>query len=466
MRSAVYDGFMGYGSASVPDPPFKCPTGNCTWDPFHTLAVGVQCQDAPEQYRIDCNSNPNVTVCEIIRNPRFKNMTRLAIPIEGWSGLYQPVMYLSVATDMSKSSRYPRVIDPMGRRADIEWVRVTNLNATHRPITQFSKAWISPNSTYESRQCKLYTCVNVVKAQVTNGVYNEDVIQEIANPVFEPDLTMDGKHLGTDFSGGGSFTHSSYNVTWTYKPVSGAPRNLSIDWVEHRVILSNFQAPFQDLRGWYEQDIWSGKLNTTTYANQYAGPEILQRIYMARNLTDMVVSVVRCTNVALRSFHTYQAMEAQPNLPRDFVSEDEQVAGIVWRDTLHVGVQWSWLALPATLLVLGILLLVATIWSSHNQKVGIWKDNSLALLLSSQWDREDRSSVRAGQTQLDIQRGVKGMKAQLAEDMDAPYGDLKGTMPIESARSTRKGLDDLVCSQRTNDSTKGAPNGVHSRHTF
>jgi hypothetical protein len=63
-------------------------------------------------------------------------------------------------------------------------------------------------------------------------------------------------------------------------------------------------------------------------------------------------------------------MQANLKLSKDFISDQERVAGLVWHDEVYIGVRWTWLALPASVLILAIVLLVATIWLSRVQKKG------------------------------------------------------------------------------------------------
>jgi hypothetical protein len=45
LKASIYSGLYSSSVISLPYPPYSCPTGNCTWDPFPTLGVSVQCFD-------------------------------------------------------------------------------------------------------------------------------------------------------------------------------------------------------------------------------------------------------------------------------------------------------------------------------------------------------------------------------------------------------------------------------------
>lgn len=56
VRSAMYAGVLSSSATPLPFPPYSCPSGNCTWDPFWTLGVGVQCADITPQLKLQCKN--------------------------------------------------------------------------------------------------------------------------------------------------------------------------------------------------------------------------------------------------------------------------------------------------------------------------------------------------------------------------------------------------------------------------
>jgi hypothetical protein len=76
MNSAILTSLYSSGMVSLPQPPYSCPSGNCTWPPFPTIAVSAQCFDHRSRIHLNC-SNPhlegwngdNFTTCAM----EFKN---------------------------------------------------------------------------------------------------------------------------------------------------------------------------------------------------------------------------------------------------------------------------------------------------------------------------------------------------------------------------------------------------------
>lgn len=57
MKVATYNGLLSSNLISLPVPPVNCPTGNCTWDPFGTLAVSSDCVNITDHVSLNCTSS-------------------------------------------------------------------------------------------------------------------------------------------------------------------------------------------------------------------------------------------------------------------------------------------------------------------------------------------------------------------------------------------------------------------------
>lgn len=67
----------------------------------------------------------------------------------------------------------------------------------------------------------------------------------------------------------------------------------------------------------------------------------------------------------------------------------------------HLRVRWGWLAFPAALAIIATALLFETIRQSQPDGVGIWKDNSLAILLNTAWRSKRENMGVATSAQLE-----------------------------------------------------------------
>jgi hypothetical protein len=167
----------------LPSPPFLCSSGNCTWNAFPTLAIGVQCRDSPELYKLSCGSSSlGFEICTVI-------------------GINNPNGYPRFSWENTKTDENPRVVFhlaesevwnkvrldpslwtvPTGSWVEIDWIRATNLHKVNWTDDSqwYTDRYVLRNSTIESRQCILYSCVQEISARVDNGIYSESVQETI-----------------------------------------------------------------------------------------------------------------------------------------------------------------------------------------------------------------------------------------------------------------------------------------------
>jgi len=83
----------------------------------------------------------------------------------------------------------------------------------------------------------------------------------------------------------------------------------------------------------------------------------------------------------------------------------------------YILVRWEWLAFPATIVLLGILLLLTTMTQSHRAKALVWKCSSLALLFHplQGWETQDMADT----SRKAMDKCAKGMRGQLSQGDDA-----------------------------------------------
>lgn len=68
---------------------------------------------------------------------------------------------------------------------------------------------------------------------------------------------------------------------------------------------------------------------------------------------------------------------------------------------------------------------------TRRQRVGMWKDSPLAMLLHSEWKANFKPQDVAGRTADELEREVKGLCAGF-EEYKVPLGDVKRRIVIRS----------------------------------
>jgi hypothetical protein len=88
------------------------------------------------------------------------------------------------------------------------------------------------------------------------------------------------------------------------------------------------------------------------------------------------------------------------------------VEGIAFREETYIHVNWSWLVLPGVVVLMGVVLLAATMWSSRAERDGLWKNSVLATMFMQTrgWDGPNVGTW----SDMDVQ--AKGMKGKLEKN--------------------------------------------------
>lgn len=167
-----------------------------------------------------------------------------------------------------------------------------------------------------------------------------------------------------------------------------------------------------------------------TNANSLA--EFLVRALRSGNLTQ--VSGGATVPGETPSFSFGAAMIDQPSIPsiadKLAVSLTNAIRGLTTMDTQqavgqsstttqYIHVRWPWLILPSIIVLLGILLLAATIDQSRRSGVAIWKSSPLALLFHplQGWSHADLDHVAVP----GMEKSAKAMPAQLTKDRESRW---------------------------------------------
>jgi hypothetical protein len=90
------------------------------------------------------------------------------------------------------------------------------------------------------------------------------------------------------------------------------------------------------------------------------------------------------------------------------------VYGTSFREETYIHVTWTWLILPGVVVLMGVVLLAASIVLSRGDKQGLWKNSTLASLYTQMrgWEHE---GLRAG-TWSEMGNQAKSMRGRLQRD--------------------------------------------------
>jgi hypothetical protein len=191
MNSLIYPWWLGTGMPWDVAP--NCPTGNCTFDPFHTLAVDFQCKEMPDYLEFGCKNtsaeflstvkyagpgaNPNVTSCGYYLNipdsddepPQL--MSGYEVTADGSIGEVLATRFFSLSDILTHEQFFGG--------------SVSFKNITH-PIVDFILASTPggfdgavKNTTPVVTECEVHWVVKKLQAKVVSGNLTEEALETL-----------------------------------------------------------------------------------------------------------------------------------------------------------------------------------------------------------------------------------------------------------------------------------------------
>ena len=392
-RGAAYAGLFGSGQNTLS--PY-CPSGNCTWAPYETLAFCSQCVNVTSLIK-QTQSNLQVHNCD---RDDVNSSCLLSLP----NGLsLQP--YDDVVSNMS-GTLPPMMLDKVGYAI----VNFSLLNAKYDP-------W--------AVECSLYWCINTYTATLNNtefserlksSWYNATSALPLANVPSQDDLA-NALDAGLD-------TIEIFNTSPSTGGAKSQPNlNLSVEEMEFD---SNAIVRKEDFLVTNTPEIlkWLGPLlSGNVTRNNRPSTDVVDLFYNSYGglYTDSdfypTLSIVQNTFDRLAQSLTTWIRTSQND---SFDLGMGQAVGVIWTSETILKVQWAWLTLPCVLLTGTLLFLCFTITRTQKQHLGIWKSSSLALLFHGleEWNSdsmEDSEHVvgmeeRAGRIWVQLVDDGKGVR--------------------------------------------------------
>lgn len=376
MKAAIYNTLLN-GGVTESSLKFNCPTGNCTFDPITTLGFCSTCQDLTATVSSDCSNtcdDGNVNDTFPCSDPHKVPPSKLPNGRTDFSincsyhrltpeedDRRDPNMFgLSLNTKLScENYESPGSTTPPKKSS--ARVRSTNMTTATleagstflgvpAPMIAFARAIANdtlPGLAIKANVtgCALSMCVQTLNTTVRNGILRQTV-------------TSTWRNDSSNQSAGG---------VWLTPPTgrnSTKPTGDSSFYIDgtSQVALTTFLHT----------------ILTTNVTTTYVPPELSNDIPIPPPIeyaTDIAEALWITDDLgALMSNLADRMTDTLRGLSR------ESVSGTAYELQPRVAVNWGWLILPITLVLLSCVLLIIVIVSSHMHHTAAWKSNSLATL--------------------------------------------------------------------------------------
>ena len=345
---AVYSGIYQYSELSQVKN-ISCSTGNCTWPETYTsLAVCSKCFDVTTYLKKSCGtvevpalndgSHANRTLPLPYCNYTLPNgLETIGVPSGNFSMLEMSAKREdSIHFDANASLTVFSIIRTDWSYGVPDWGTLT------------PEYGIYGIDTKQAIECAAYYCVQKFNASVTQGKLSEKQIDSFSDGYF-----LEEGSRTYELYPPPSFTNvSDTNDANIYRTTNILPfqQFFATHWIGRVFEGGNpvVESPSTPL-AWFMYGLFYMESPLGQFQQMFAS--------LAKSLSD--------------NFRAYAYTYAQDTTPAT-------ADGITWQDKPHVQVRWGWLALPATLLFLSLLLLIATIIATAKEKTLLWKGSSLA----------------------------------------------------------------------------------------
>jgi hypothetical protein len=371
-----------FGNGTRADIPLSCPTSNCTWPLYETLAVCSACKDVSSLLQYDClnipaswlpNANmsaasilPNITVCGYFMN---------ATATSGTAPLF--------LTGYANDSASPNVTDALIMRTfplvrnptrSTYWGGSINFKYLTDPIVDFlivgapnGASGVFRNETPIAKECVLNWCTKTFRSSYYGGKYEETEESSYSNhTIATPPWSIIKESVGIDIT----YTHET-----TIKHNSLDEDNPNEYKLSNRTGLNTILVFDEILPSFVTA---ANESATPTIRSSIASPEAVGGSQTRPYPENYWIPANGRTQDFVKRLAT-----AMTNVIRSNTNSNTMFAGEAHDLWVFVEARWEWLTLPVSLLVLSFVFLLATIIRSSREhdQVGVWKSSAIANIL-------------------------------------------------------------------------------------
>ncbi|KAE9972415.1 hypothetical protein BLS_004043 [Venturia inaequalis] len=363
------------GSDVLPAPVF-CPSDDCRWPSFQTLAVCSQCEDVSQYLTFGCLQDPGDWKADYARKANatdYPKSTSCGYFLNATSDAPMLMSGYSVsdvtADGVPGEALAARTLNLHDFDSGVKyWDGSLRFKSKKVPIMDFLTAGIpdgdSPyvNSTPIAMECVLKWCVKTIESTFVNGDLSEKVISTFENNTQTiPDrLEWNASQNRLNrFYHNESLTPSDQDTTFSVSNQTTLEFALALSSVSPASLTTtNLTAPYR-----LKYQILTGQPTKSILTNFTA-------MRPPENVTANVEKLAAALTDVMRSNQ----------------KSTEPVFG-TGSFEVFIHVRYGWLTLPLIIVVATLVFLVATIRKASREQAGIWKTSSLATLMHGlSWD--------------------------------------------------------------------------------
>lgn len=385
MSSALLRGLSQDADLITQQLPYICTSGNCTYDAFSSLGICSACNNISSalvrstMHDQTSQSSLAPAIDNSGTNPMFGNLTKYSLSDgnilyngdldhiggESTGGIHQVAMTAKPKFDPTKTESF--------QKDSLLFFALSIIRADYTMLSDVQMSnW--PNIPVTATECALSFCVKQINASVENGVLSEQVQKTSALRISKSwrpirtvsfDLSNIFHFSSEDALNGGSTSSANETYGWVARSDLQILNEISPkqSFNISQVSIDSMQPGFLDL---FPPDVSGTTL--VSYKNVVAltgstsavktSTSSMQVLWDSSNLTELFETIaLSMTNELRRSSDNHTTIPGR-----------EEFSITVIR------VNWPWMALPISLVLLGSIFVILTAWESHRLRQPIRKD--------------------------------------------------------------------------------------------
>jgi hypothetical protein len=438
-QAGIFNALLQPYDALVQQTAFVCPTGNCTWDTYESLAVCSTCtnlssrvsrytemsylySELAKRQIIAGSFVPNATTLQLANGHYINNIDGAPYYMPVDSNYTEGFAIQSVYMTTFGTGNASRT-NSFQDSSNLLWA-MSFLKMQAPPNgTTASKGW--PDVPVEAMECGLFYCVNQYTSSVKNGTLYETEVP-VQDATRNPDSwkliqysypNLDGVFIDNQRTD--SLEFNSSTSSW-YRTDLMLGDGFYLSWAAVNSLSSQFQSQFTSpkpinasehpnftsapdympINGYYKN------LPNSLHDGKVYSPSVMQILYKSPNLNDTFRRLARGLSNAIRA-------------GADNTTVQTGASGVM---TAHYRIQWPWITLHVIVAVGAIALLIATMIESRTARAPVWKSSALAMM-SLSLTREIGDVLADAQSMKDMKGRAAQHFVHLCDDEAEPKID-------------------------------------------
>ncbi|KAI8945263.1 hypothetical protein F4801DRAFT_598146 [Xylaria longipes] len=387
MVSALNNGFYNISKAKEQTTSFVCPTANCTWNPFTTLAACGACNDITDHLKRE--KKEGINLGNIVYNIATLN-TSWTINSLPDVNLTNVSWQKGITDSQLDKAAYMAATRLTNHQHTVSFKNLSNM-ITAVQVLKAADDYINgyviwDDTSVIATECALYFCTNAYSSSVKQGELYERIVASATFDKWNNYSVFPRVNNGERYN---VYDLDRSNLELLI-PLEDTQRFYLPENITRRFALTQHAVgstvQFVNNEFFSEQMVWP-----LDGDGAYSTPPVVQALYQSTNLSATF-------NNAARSM---------TNWMRDISNTSPQI-GTAQEWAIWIHVEWAYIAAPLATFVAGLAFCIYCIFETHKLGLEPWKTAAIATLTHSV-DAETRAQLRHAYRQGYLDKAARAM---------------------------------------------------------